>query len=815
MACKIVNEGGKTKGRMSNKKVITRVVATLFLTLGQAAFASPGKPGHIEVGKVTSTTAVVHWGASEAGEDARVFYDVQLRRRVQGKPTDWDHVAETAKTEVALGQLKSGSIYEVRVRGWLNKKPSQWRIRENAFKTLQGEQDDKHGEEGDGEDHEGGDGDGNHGEDHESDGKPDLRLAWVKGKAEAHVAVLCWQLMGEVEAKLAYDVQLRARTEGKAGEWEHAAETTHREVKVDGLKAGTVYDARVRAWHDKKPGPWKIREHVFRTLGGEAEGGDKEEPGEEGGDDGEHSAPVIAWIKAGASDKVAEIGWRLLREFDRKVIFEVQIRERSEEEVGEWRHEAETAKRGIHVDGIRPGTTYDVRVRGWLGEKPGEWKIRQAAFRTKPGDGHDEHPDGEEGQAVGKPGNIKVGEVGEHAAVIGWAKPETPAEAKFFYDVQLRKRINGKPTDWKHAVETAHNEVVLKELASGAVYEVRVRAWANKKPGAWRAKEEAFKTKGEPAKEDGQAGAPKITWIKADDIGPRAGVAKWVLAHEMDAKVAYDVQIRTRIEGHAGKWKHEAETTKNSIIIDGLQPNTLYEIRVRPWANKQAGEWKVLEHALRTRKAEGEDGNGEGEGGGDGEGDKGNEGGHDGDGPRENAKAPSQPGMIKVSKVTPNSALIQWGAAKVPADAKAVYDVQIRHRLAGKPTEWRYIGETFKTKFAVDDLEPGTLYEVRVRAWANKTPGPWQIKEHAFTTGGGEGEQTIDHAGQIDFQVIAGGQMRLTWPAGKGRFVVESSGSIGNAEWLAVDIRPVQVSQMMVVDLPIAASGMQFFRVRN
>ena len=87
--------------------------------------------------------------------------------------------------------------------------------------------------------------------------------------------------------------------------------------------------------------------------------------------------------------------------------------------------------------------------------------------------------------------------------------------------------------------------------------------------------------------------------------------------------------------------------------------------------------------------------------------------------------------------------------------------------------------------------------------------------ERIHTTGGEEGVQTIDHAGYIDFQVILGGKMRLTWPAGKGRFVEESSDSIGDAKWLAVDIRPVQVSQVMVVDLPIGENGMRFFRVRN
>ena len=87
----------------------------------------------------------------------------------------------------------------------------------------------------------------------------------------------------------------------------------------------------------------------------------------------------------------------------------------------------------------------------------------------------------------------------------------------------------------------------------------------------------------------------------------------------------------------------------------------------------------------------------------------------------------------------------------MPGETKSVYDVQIRRRLAGKPTEWGYVGETFKSEFAVGKLEPGTLYEVRVRARANRTPGSWQIKENAFTTVGGEGEQTIDQAGHVGF----------------------------------------------------------------
>ena len=423
----------------------------------------------------------------------------------------------------------------------------------------------------------------------------------------------------------------------------------------------------------------------------EKEGGGDGQGDESVDKEGESSGPVITWIKAKAEDSIAKIGWHLMREVDGKVIYEVQLRQRIEGKAGDWRHEAETAKTYVLVDGLKPNTTYDVKIRGWIGGKAGKWEIHENAFKTssKQGDGEgredgerdvdedgegengdrdkdkggegedgeregdegdndrdgdrdDEGGDGErdgdedgdrergsddEGQVTGKPGEIKAGEVGEHSAVIWWSKPEKPKNAEFFYDIQLRKRINGKPTEWKQAVETTRNEIVLKELASGTLYEVRVRAWVNKKPSQWRIQEEAFLTKGEPAHEEEEARIPEIAEIKADDIGSRAGATKWKLTREMDAKVAYDVQIRTRINGKAGEWKHEVETTNNSIFIDGLEPDTIYEIRVRPWANKKAGEWKILEEAFRTRKEEGDgdrdDEGGDGERDGDEDGDNG------------------------------------------------------------------------------------------------------------------------------------------------------------------------------------------------
>ena len=68
----------------------------------------------------------------------------------------------------------------------------------------------------------------------------------------------------------------------------------------------------------------------------------EKEVGEDGAD--ESTSPVIASIKGKAEASIAKVGWRLMREVDGKVIYEVQLRQRIEGKAGDWRHEAETAK---------------------------------------------------------------------------------------------------------------------------------------------------------------------------------------------------------------------------------------------------------------------------------------------------------------------------------------------------------------------------------------------------------------------------------------------------------------------------------------
>ena len=51
------------------------------------------------------------------------------------------------------------------------------------------------------------------------------------------------------------------------------------------------------------------------------------------------------------------------------------------------------------------------------------------------------------------------------------------------------------------------------------------------------------------------------------------------------------------------------------------------------------------------------------------------------------------------------------------------------------------MGRTEGTSFDVEGLQPGTIYDARVRAWAGDSAGPWSLRLMAFRTLGRDGSQ--------------------------------------------------------------------------
>ena len=62
--------------------------------------------------------------------------------------------------------------------------------------------------------------------------------------------------------------------------------------------------------------------------------------------------------------------------------------------------------------------------------------------------------------------------------------------------MQIRQRINGKAAQWCYIGETFDTQFKAKGLEVGALFDARIRAWANGKAGPWAIKKNAFTTGG-------------------------------------------------------------------------------------------------------------------------------------------------------------------------------------------------------------------------------------------------------------------------------------------------------------------------------
>ena len=98
--------------------------------------SAPSRPGEISVSEVTSTSALIVWGASEGPAGVTLIYDVQVRSRLEGVPQAWQQAAETAELLAHVTGLRPATVYDVQVRAWARGVAGAWAIKERAFITL-------------------------------------------------------------------------------------------------------------------------------------------------------------------------------------------------------------------------------------------------------------------------------------------------------------------------------------------------------------------------------------------------------------------------------------------------------------------------------------------------------------------------------------------------------------------------------------------------------------------------------------------------------------------------------------------------------
>jgi hypothetical protein len=299
----------------------------------------PGMPGPIAVTNVTPTNAVVMWGPAVAPPDAVVGYELQLRTRINGIPGEWWPAGETHETRKLVVGLRPCTVYDVRVRARANGVSSAWRMLENAFKTR----------------------------------PPENQPPSPPEKVEATDVTagsvrIWWSASRDPNGdRLLYFVALRL-SDGTSP-WYPAASTACLNMQWVGLQAGTAYDVRVQAFDGQLYSGWTVVEHAFQTL---PEGDQTPSaPGEIIVSNVTHTSACLAWRPATGPDGVA-------------LVYEVQIRARTNCTSRLWKTVGKTADTGLKVEGLLPGVIYDVQVRAWAGDVPGPWRIRELAFRTLP-----------------------------------------------------------------------------------------------------------------------------------------------------------------------------------------------------------------------------------------------------------------------------------------------------------------------------------------------------------------------------------------------------------------------------------------------
>ncbi|MXY53787.1 MAG: hypothetical protein F4Y86_14855, partial [Gammaproteobacteria bacterium] len=168
---------------------------------------------------------------------------------------------------------------------------------------------------------------------------------------------------------------------------------------------------------------------------------------------------------------------------------------------------------------------------------------------------------------------------GSGGLTVLWQVPAGPAPTG--YDVEYRT-TGGEWLDWAHAGTLTTTTITGLEAATD--YQVRVRATNADGEGDW-SPEATGRTAASGATPPDAVAQPTLT------AGPTWLEASWTApADNGSAITGYDVGYRTT----GGNWQNAYHTgTDTSQRIEGLEPDTAYEVRVRASNAGGAGDWST------------------------------------------------------------------------------------------------------------------------------------------------------------------------------------------------------------------------------
>jgi hypothetical protein len=444
----------------------------------------------------------------------------------------------------------------------------------------------------------------------------------------------------------------------------------------------------------------------------------------------------------------------------------VYLRKRIEGIAQPWSPPRDTRATFMVWDGLAASTVYEVKVVAYDGHSFGPARIRERAFTTLP-DIEGNHP-------PTTPRGIEATDVGAHRVRLAWGTSTDADNDPITYMVSVRKRVEGVVFEWLPAVRTSGTSIILDGLEAETIYDARVRASDGKSFSRWFLHERAFRTTPE-LNAPSRPGEIVITGVTSTSAtiawGPATGPA--------EIRLAYEVQVRARIEGVPQAWQHAAEAANLSVAVTGLRPGTVYDVQARAWAQGVPGAWTIKENAFVTLRAS------------------------------EINHPPTVPGPLEVGELTPFSVRLAWGRSTDPDGDPIRYAVCLRQRIAGVAQPWSVPRETERPAIGWEGLRPETVYEVRIRAWDGRAASDWFLKENAFVTPAARG--LVSFLNRPDpAQSDVSPNLMIVWPDTADTQKFESSDTI-NAWVQNLEVETDGTLNRALVPMD---SNARFFRVR-